>query len=93
MQKSQLGLLVFLVFLGSATASFDLSIEKPSGTYYRFWFIYALISSVMTVILVIATFVSMCRRYKLVASQDEEKDHHAQRPDPVVLLLRIVRHR
>lgn len=72
MPKSHLCLLIFLIRFVNAL---DISIEKTDyggGTYYRFWFIYAVIAGIMTVLLIFSTVFSMCRRYKLVASQEQE---------------------
>ncbi|KAF1768590.1 hypothetical protein GCK72_000402 [Caenorhabditis remanei] len=74
MQKSRLGLFLIALLIIQTTDAFDISIEKSGarGTYYRFWFVYACISAVMTVILAISISISMCRRYKLVAGQEQE---------------------
>ncbi|CAI2310133.1 unnamed protein product [Caenorhabditis sp. 36 PRJEB53466] len=65
-------LLVFLVYSALAI-EIDFVIEKPDGgSYYRFWVVYAGISIAMAVIVGVSTVISMCRRYQLVANQDDE---------------------
>ncbi|ULU09182.1 hypothetical protein L3Y34_013941 [Caenorhabditis briggsae] len=77
MQKSPLPSLItiplLLLIITDSTNAFNITVAKPDGgTYYRFWFVYGCFSIGTTVILIVFTSISMCRRYKLVASQDEE---------------------
>lgn len=52
---------------------FKIAIDKSGGgVYYRFWFVYIIIATIITLILVMSSFISMCRRYQLVANQGDE---------------------